>query len=90
VVAAVIEAMADIKILNASIINPNKFEVFLPVTSRKPLQTIRQEKNILCAAIHDFIKDLQRILTSSGPALPLIFVDDGTPCPDPTCYTAYK
>ena len=40
-VAAVIEAMnANIKILNANIISPNKFEVFLPVTSREPLQTI--------------------------------------------------
>ena len=46
-VAAVIEAMTDIKILNANIISPNKFEVFLPVTSREPLQAILQEKNIL-------------------------------------------
>ena len=38
-VAAVIEAMTDIKILNANIISPNKIEVFLPVTSREPLQT---------------------------------------------------
>lgn len=33
---------------------------------------------LYCTAIHDFIKDLQRILTSTGPALPLFFVDDGT------------
>jgi|LauGreSBDMM110SN_4_FD.fasta_scaffold90084_1 hypothetical protein len=46
-VAAVIEAMADIKILNANIISPNKFEVFLPASSREHLQTILQEKKIL-------------------------------------------
>ena len=46
-VAAVVEAMADITILNANIISPNKFEVFLPATSRERLQTILQEKNIL-------------------------------------------
>ena len=33
---------------------------------------------LYCTAIQDFIKELQRILTSSGPALPLLFVDDGT------------
>jgi hypothetical protein len=46
-VAAVIEAMADIKILNTNIISPNKFEVFLPASSREHLQTILQEKKIL-------------------------------------------
>ena len=46
-VSAVIEAMTDIKILNANIISTNKFEVFLPVTSREPLQALLQEKNLL-------------------------------------------
>ena len=43
-VAAIIEAMVDIKTLNANIISPNKFEVFLPSTLREHLQTILQEK----------------------------------------------
>jgi hypothetical protein len=46
--SAIIEAMADIKILNVNIISPNKFEVFLPVISREPLQPIIQVKSILC------------------------------------------
>ena len=33
---------------------------------------------LYCTAIQEFIKDLQHILTSSGSALPLFFVDDGT------------
>jgi hypothetical protein len=33
---------------------------------------------LYCTAIYDFIQDLQRILISSGPALPFFFVDDDT------------
>jgi hypothetical protein len=42
-----VEQMAESIYSVAAVISPNKFEVFLPATSRKHLQTILQEKNIL-------------------------------------------
>jgi hypothetical protein len=65
-VAAVIEAMADIKILNANIISPNKFEVFLPASSREHLQTILQDNSNPCTA-HISRSSPSRFLLQSQP-----------------------
>ena len=71
-VSAVIEAMTDIKILNANIISTNKFEVFLPVNKFRGLSKRRTSCGSPPNELDTFI--VTPLLTA--PALSLIHPND--------------